>query len=445
MENDKVIKLKNILSESIDSLGFSSKISSEDKKRLKDPKGIFEKFPIDQFKSTPPPKNSSNETFKELLKIEKIPDDNEFTNRADKIISYFEEYVKALGLEFPKDELKELLKNSSPIIYQLKYYYNRPRPEQLAKELGYKFHEQPLKSSKTPAYPSGHAAQGCLIGNYLSKIYPENKADFMKLSDDISRSRLIGKVHYPSDAKFGMALGKALFDYMDKIFGNLSEASPNSKKTMKHKRKDLPKNATKDHERTTFMMGIGSKARTKRKKEIEKGKKYPAKDAPKKAYDPKSFRSDFTKGKDGKLKRRKTKPSQFNKKFDKMYGKTEENTNMKKKKNILLDKQSFSDKFDKMYGENSWKTVKEVWKMGRNNLVEKAGIDKALQNKAKLSGMPKGILKKVYSRGLAAWKVGHKPGAPQHAWAMGRVNSFATKSPGTWGKADKDLAKKVKG
>ena len=108
-------------------------------------------------------------------------------------------------------------------------------------------------------------------------------------------------------------------------------------------------------------------------------------------------------------------------------------------------KQSFSDKFDKMYGENSWKTVKEVWKMGKNNLVEKSGVDSALQKKAKLSGMPKGILKQVYDRGLAAWKVGHKPGAPQHAWAMARVNSFATKSPGTWGKADKDLAKKVGG
>jgi hypothetical protein len=27
---------------------------------------------------------------------------------------------------------------------------------------------------------------------------------------------------------------------------------------------------------------------------------------------------------------------------------------------------------------------------------------------------------------------------------LARVNSFATKSPGTWGKADKDLADKVK-
>ena len=68
-----------------------------------------------------------------------------------------------------------------------------------------------------------------------------------------------------------------------------------------------------------------------------------------------------------------------------------------------------------------------------------------LKNKAEKSGMPYGILKKVYDRGMAAWKGGHRPGASQHQWAFARVNSFITKSSGTWGGADKDLAAKVKG
>ena len=58
--------------------------------------------------------------------------------------------------------------------------------------------------------------------------------------------------------------------------------------------------------------------------------------------------------------------------------------------------------------------------------------------------MPYGILKKVYDRGMAAWKGGHRPGATQQQWAFARVNSFVTKSSGTWGKADKDLAQKVR-
>jgi hypothetical protein len=69
----------------------------------------------------------------------------------------------------------------------------------------------------------------------------------------------------------------------------------------------------------------------------------------------------------------------------------------------------------------------------------------ALKDKAEKSGMPYNILKQVYNRGMAAWKSGHRPGAGQHQWALARVNSFVTKSSGTWGGADKDLAKKVKG
>jgi hypothetical protein len=66
-----------------------------------------------------------------------------------------------------------------------------------------------------------------------------------------------------------------------------------------------------------------------------------------------------------------------------------------------------------------------------------------LVKKSDKSGMPYGILKKVYDRGMAAWKTGHRPGTTPQQWAFARVNSFVTKSSGTWGKADKDLAQQV--
>ena len=68
-----------------------------------------------------------------------------------------------------------------------------------------------------------------------------------------------------------------------------------------------------------------------------------------------------------------------------------------------------------------------------------------LKTKAEKSGMPYGILKKVYDRGMAAYKTGHRPGTTSQQWAMARVNSFITKGKGTWGKADADLAAKVRG
>jgi len=67
-----------------------------------------------------------------------------------------------------------------------------------------------------------------------------------------------------------------------------------------------------------------------------------------------------------------------------------------------------------------------------------------LAAKAEKSGMPLGILKTVYNRGMAAWKTGHRPGTTPQQWGHARVNSFITKSSGTWGKADKDLADKVR-
>lgn len=76
-------------------------------------------------------------------------------------------------------------------------------------------------------------------------------------------------------------------------------------------------------------------------------------------------------------------------------------------------------------------------------LLEKESWEKSLRDKAKKTGIAYGILKQVYNRGLAAWKTGHRPGAGQHQWAMGRVNSFATGEGGARG-ADDDLWDKVK-
>jgi hypothetical protein len=68
----------------------------------------------------------------------------------------------------------------------------------------------------------------------------------------------------------------------------------------------------------------------------------------------------------------------------------------------------------------------------------------ALEKKAKASGISYGILKKVYDRGMAAWKSGHRPGATSHQWAFARVNSFIVGGK-TRKTADADLWKKAKG
>jgi hypothetical protein len=71
--------------------------------------------------------------------------------------------------------------------------------------------------------------------------------------------------------------------------------------------------------------------------------------------------------------------------------------------------------------------------------AKSAKVKSALQKKAKKSGVPYGTLSKVFDRGLAAYRTGHRPGATPHQWAFARVNSYITKGKGTYHGADKDL------
>jgi len=110
-------------------------------------------------------------------------------------------------------------------------------------------------------------------------------------------------------------------------------------------------------------------------------------------------------------------------------------------------KKSMNDEppLDKKTIEKGHEIAKKVMKNEDHPAKEIYEQIKGLKNKSEKSGMPYGILKKVYDRGMAAWRGGHRPGASQQQWAFARVNSFITKSSGTWGGADKDLAAKVKG
>ena len=139
-----------------------------------------------------------------------------------------------------------------------------------------------------------------------------------------------------------------------------------------------------------------------------------------------------------------TKTSTHTKRYHQMFGK--ENTvkhdqrfkryKVNKAAPVELDEKGFIEEVDYMLDDVLNEMFEEV-------LVEKSL--EGLKKKSEKSGISYGILKKVYDRGMAAWRTGHRPGAGQEQWAYARVNSFITKGKGTWGKADADLAAKVRG
>ena len=116
----------------------------------------------------------------------------------------------------------------------------------------------------------------------------------------------------------------------------------------------------------------------------------------------------------------------------------------------------YTNKFKKMFGEEDpcWDTHKQVGTKMKNgkkvpNCVPKEEFQldekiEGLVTKAEKSGIPYGILKKVYDRGMAAWKTGHRPGTTPQQWAFARVNSFLTGGK-TRTTADADLWKQAKG
>jgi hypothetical protein len=70
---------------------------------------------------------------------------------------------------------------------------------------------------------------------------------------------------------------------------------------------------------------------------------------------------------------------------------------------------------------------------------KKYGTDaKTLPQISRATGVSLWKLRKVYNRGLAAWRTGHRPGASQHAWAQARVYSFVMGGK-TARTADRDL------
>jgi len=76
----------------------------------------------------------------------------------------------------------------------------------------------------------------------------------------------------------------------------------------------------------------------------------------------------------------------------------------------------------------------------KSYIVEADKAGKSLADKAKKSGISTGTLRKVYNRGVAAWRTGHRPGTTPSQRGHARVNAFIVKKKKGGLNHDKDLA-----
>tara|TARA_R100001509_G_C4750397_1_gene176216 strand:- start:38 stop:553 length:516 start_codon:yes stop_codon:yes gene_type:complete len=168
---------------------------------------MFKNFNLNKFKNKKPPANNSIKTLSEIKQLEKIPINKSYIKKYDNVVKRFKEVVD-------DNEIEPIVESSVDVIKKLKQYYNRPRPNELAKNFNIKLEHVELPSMKTPSYPSGHSTQAFLLADYLKDDYPKKSKELDKLANDISYSRNVARAHYKSDSEFGKELGIALSKHL---------------------------------------------------------------------------------------------------------------------------------------------------------------------------------------------------------------------------------------
>jgi nicotinic acid mononucleotide adenylyltransferase len=165
---------------------------------------------------------------------------------------------------------------------------------------------------------------------------------------------------------------------------------------------------------------------------------------------------------DKEAREKGTKPSQHTKKFKDMFGEVTEasrgDQKVRKRPHMLMAAKGgvkFDNRF-KVYKawKEKWARMEKEYEGAVTEQIEQLAEDiefifesnpkKALQNKAEKTGISFAILKKVFDRGVAAWRTGHRPGTTPAQWGLARVNSFATGGK-TRTTADADLWAKHSG
>jgi hypothetical protein len=169
----------------------------------------------------------------------------------------------------------------------------------------------------------------------------------------------------------------------------------------------------------SYYKGLDKDTKAARSRDIERKSKMSTKDP--KAYEPMP----------GDEKEPK-KQSVYSAKFKKMFGSVDEEADD-------ISYEEYLDRMDSLLESSSGRRNIGLYSLleesvdvdsERERIIQEgADADKALRNKAKLANAPLGALRTIYDKGLAAYRTGHRPGVPQHAWAMARVNSVLTGGP----------------
>jgi hypothetical protein len=165
------------------------------------------------------PKNSSKACREELNElvdcVEALKNDEAALKRYK---SYDENFTKVMAQVIIEQNLGEkgaeivdkIIDETVPLIMKLKFYFQRPRPYQMAEYYKLKLFPFYSRSAASPSYPSGHALQARLICNVLGNHFPDRFDYFESLATDIQHSRIYMGLHYPSDVDYALFIADTI-------------------------------------------------------------------------------------------------------------------------------------------------------------------------------------------------------------------------------------------
>ena len=165
-----------------------------------------------------PPANTDSKTLKEL----KIVADATF-NRSDAEVEKmydidqdldapFINLLSKYNLEYPHEYINMFYDVVQPVLMNIKGYWNRPRPFQLAKLLNIPISPIITTTVHTPSYPSGHTMYSRLVANILKQTYPKIENRILdNIVYDTAKARVIQGAHFPSDNEASIFFSNYLF------------------------------------------------------------------------------------------------------------------------------------------------------------------------------------------------------------------------------------------
>lgn len=193
------------------------------------PTELEQSLPFNYFVIDTPPSNNSEYTKKELDNTIELS--NNRTKETEQIILaidkdplvLYKAFLKNKNLVFPQEQFDIMYHLLYDIIMDIKFYYNRPRPNQISEFYGIDVNVLHTDTHATPSYPSGHVAYAKLAELLIKNTYPDVDGQLEKLTEKVGYARVKQGVHFQSDIDAAIQLVSQIYDELQKYYERQSK------------------------------------------------------------------------------------------------------------------------------------------------------------------------------------------------------------------------------